>query len=62
METDESEEVSQLIDFVADLRIKKKHLLTYMPTVMNTELLMNKSINFDVTIIERCDTGEYISN
>ena len=59
IETYDIGEASKLIDFLADLGVKEKHLLIYTPFVMNTELLPNKTINFNVIIIEKsCDAGE----
>ena len=60
IETDDSEEASELVDFIAGLGVKRKHMLIYMPVIMNTELLANKTINFNVIIIEKIhDTGEH---
>ena len=61
-ETDTSEEGSQMVDMVDSLEINEKHLLIIMPTIMNTTLLSNKTINFNVYIFQEvytsgnCDT------
>ena len=61
MATNNNEEASAMIDFIAGLGIKEKHLLIDMPVVMNTELLSNKSINFDVIMIQKInDSGKYV--
>ena len=53
METDDIEEASELVDFIAGLRVKRKHMLIYTPIIMNAELLTNKTINFNVIIVEK---------
>ena len=53
METTSNEEVSAMVDFIAGLGVKEKHLLIYLPDVMNTELSSNKSINFNVIMIQK---------
>ena len=52
VETDKSEEGSQMVDMLDSLEVNEKHLLIKMPTVMNTTLLTNKSINFNVYIFQ----------
>ena len=60
METDDIEEASELVDFIAGLRVKRTHMLLYTSVVMNAELLTNKTINFNVIIVEKThDTGDH---
>ena len=50
-ETNISEEVSQLIDFMTDLRVTNKRLLVLMSTKLDINLLNGKRTNFNVLII-----------
>ena len=50
VEAGRNEEVSKLVDFVADLRVKEKHLLVKMHIALNTSLLAMKNINYNVII------------
>ena len=43
-------EVSKLIDFISGLNVKEKHLLIQMSFGLESEVLKNKSINFNVVI------------
>ena len=61
IETNNNEEASEMVDFIAGLGVKEKHLLIVMPVVMNTKLLSNKSINFNVIIIQRINnSGKHV--
>ena len=60
IETNNNEEASEMVDVIAGLSVKEKHLLINMP-VINTELLSNKSINFNVIMIQKInDTGKHV--
>ena len=52
-------EMSQLIDIVNEIRVSEKYLIIYIDT-LNTVLLQNKTINFNVMINHR-DTGVTIN-
>ena len=48
-------EISQLINFVNEIRVSEKYLIIYIDT-LNTVVLQNRTINFNV-IINHKDTG-----
>ena len=58
-ESDMGETASRMIDFVADLKVKKKHLLVQLFTTLNSSLLLNKTINYEVDI-SHLDSGRSI--
>ena len=61
METNNNEEASEMVDFIAGLGVKEKHLLIDMPVVMNTKLVSNKSINFNVIMIQKINnSGKHV--
>ena len=45
----ELKDISMLVDFMADVRVKNKYLLVQTPP-LNTSLFQNKKINFNVMI------------
>ena len=53
-----------MVDMVDSIEVNEKHLLIKIPTAMNTTLLTNKSINFNVYIFQEdpkrgnCDTWQ----
>ena len=47
----ELKDISMLVDFIANIRVKKKYILVKTPP-LNTSLLQNKKINFNVMISE----------
>ena len=53
LESDDDNEVSILIDFLSNLSfIDSKYFLLQMTSGLDENLLLNKTINFDVTILE----------
>ena len=52
VETYKSEDISLIVDLIDSIKVNEKHLLIKMPTAMNTTLLTNKSINFNVYIFQ----------
>lgn len=58
VETDKNEEVSQIVDKVDSLKaVNEKHLLIKVFSALNTTLLHNKSINFNVYIFHELAIG-----
>ena len=59
VETDKSEEVSQIVDMVDSLKaVNEKHLLIKVFNDLKTiTLLANKSINFNVYIVHEVTNG-----
>ena len=49
------EDVSNLVDFISNIKVKNKYLMVQTPT-LNTTLLKSKKINFNVMINE-VDSG-----
>ena len=41
-----------MVDMVDSIEVNEKHLLIKIPTAMNTTLLTNKSINFNVYFLQ----------
>ena len=52
LETDDTEDVHFLVDFLHSLRMESKYFFLQMNTVIDPDLLINKTINFDVIISE----------
>ena len=50
LETDNTEEVSSMLDIIANIRMESKYCLVQMNTVLDANLFLNKTINFDVII------------
>ena len=50
VEAESNEEVSKLVDFLTDLKVKEKHLQVEMHIALNTSLLAMKTINYNVII------------
>ena len=47
-----SQETSMLVDFISRIKVRQKYLLVLTPSY-NEISFVNKTINFDVIIIER---------
>ena len=52
LETGNTEDISLLVDFLANIRVDEKHMLVKMNAALNADLLSNKTINFNVMISE----------
>ena len=52
LETGDTEDISLLVDFLADIRVDEKHMLVKMNAALNADILSNKTINFNVMISE----------
>ena len=60
-ETDSTEDVSKLIDFMSDINVKNKHLLIQMSSGLESIVLEKKNINFNV-VIDHLSPGAYVCN
>ena len=52
LETGDTEDISLLVDLLANIRVDEKHMLVKMNAALNADLLSNKTINFNVMISE----------
>ena len=53
LETDDTEEVSFLVDFLDSVRrVEEKHMFVKMNSVFDYDILSNKTINFNVIIFD----------
>ena len=50
VDIDSIEELSQLIDFVNNLHVKEKKLVAKLSFELDTNVVQNKTINYDVTM------------
>ena len=58
LETDDTGEASFLIDFLHNVRMESKYFFLQVNSVMDPELLSNKTINFDVIISDTQSEGK----
>ena len=56
--TDSTEDISQLIDFMNGINVKDKHLQVHMSSDLESNVLANKSINFNV-VVQHLTSGAY---
>ena len=50
LKSDDMDEVSFLVDLLSTIKVESKHLFVEMNTVFDANLILNKTINFDITI------------
>lgn len=59
LETDDTEEVSFLVDFLDSVRrVEEKHMFVKMNSVFDDDILSNKTINFNVIIFDTDSQSE----
>ena len=58
LETDDTGEASFLIDFLHNVRMESKYFFLQVNSVMDPDLLSNKTINFDVIISNSQSEGK----